>query len=49
MLEKPIKYGELHAPETHRFREEDPTRFKGGPTILVKSFKTEKDRIRVFV
>ena len=47
MLEKPIKYSRFHAPETHRFRDEDPTKFKGGATILVKSFKTEQDRIRV--
>jgi len=47
MLEKPIKYRQFHAPETVRFREEDPAKFIGGPTILVKSFKSERDRIRV--
>ena len=46
MSEKPMM---RHDEESHRdkFRDEDPTTFLGPATIAIRSFKHEKDRIRV--
>jgi hypothetical protein len=46
MGEKPIITHDV-SPQGFRIREEDPSKFIGPATIAIKSFKHEKDRIRV--
>ena len=31
----------------HKFRDEDPTKFKGTAAFIIKGFKSEKDRVDV--
>ena len=46
MAEKPIMTHDF-VPPVVKIRDEDPSRFLGPPSIVVRSFKHEKDRIKV--
>ena len=46
MADKPIIAHDFIPPVVN-IREEDPSRFLGGPSLVIRSFKHEKDRIKV--
>lgn len=48
MAEKPILTHDF-VPPVVKIRDEDPSKFLGAPSIAVRSFKNEKDRIKVLV
>ncbi len=48
MADKPIITHDF-VPAVVNIREEDPSRFLGGPSLVIRSFKHEKDRIKVII
>ncbi len=46
MSEKPIVKHDF-IPQVAKIRDEDPSKFLGGPSLVIRSFKHEKDRIKV--
>ena len=48
MADKPIITHDF-VPAVVNIREEDPSRFLGGPSLVIRAFKHEKDRIKVII
>ena len=48
MADKPIITHDF-VPAVVNIREEDPSRFLGGPSLVIRAFKHEKDRIKVIL
>ena len=46
MGEKPIVNHDF-IPPVVKIRDEDPSKFLGGPSLIIRSFKHERDRIKV--
>lgn len=47
MAEKPIMTHDF-VPPVVKIRDEDPSKFMGPSNVIIRSFKHEKDRIKVF-